>query len=215
MAELSVDLNRSARVVLTLRRRGVTDNGVLKALETVSRAAFLDPDLEHLAFELCPLPAPCGQTAFTQETAGHLLQACEFGEGVGKALVVGAGCGYLPALVAEFATQVFAVERFARMAAHAERAFGDLGADTIALRVGDGLTGWAEHAPFDRILLTGAVDEAPEALLGQLSPGGRLTAWVGAPDSGHLTIVDANGGQMRLPARLDLPSLIAGPASAL
>ncbi len=215
MGDVIYDPFRSARLVLSLRQAGVSDQAVVKALETVSRAAFVSDDLEDLAFADVVLPTACGQTVFSPIVAGKLLQALEPGDGVARSLVIGAGCGYLPALVGEFSDEVFAIERYGRLAARADEALRALGADSIHIRQGDGLAGWPERGPFDRILLTGAVDAVPEALIEQLSPQGRLLCSVSRGDVQSLLAVDAQRDRVEHPFNEALPMLKDGVASAL
>ena len=217
MAALIADPFRAARLVLHLRQEGVTDDGVLRAMETINRSAFVDdPALTQLAFEDAILPIPCGQIVPRPVTIGQLLQALQLKDGNGaRVLLVGAGSGYTAALAAQLASDVFAVERYHTLTEGIRRRIVDLGLGNLAVRCADGLLGWPERGPYDRILLAGAVGEVPEALLGQLGKGGQLVAPLVTGDGQVLLRVHEDGQRERLGFRHALPRLVEGRAQAL
>ena len=217
MAGLIADPFRAARLVLHLRQEGVTDDGVLRAMETIDRAAFIDdPALTDLAFENALVPIPCGQIIPRPVTTGQLIQALQLEKGnKSRVLLVGAGSGYTSALLAQIASDVFAVERFNALTGEIRRRILDLELSNLAVRCGDGLLGWQERGPYDRILLAGAVEEIPEALRSQLAKGGLLVAPVVTPDGQVLMRLHENGERERLGFRHALPLLREGPAQAL
>jgi protein-L-isoaspartate(D-aspartate) O-methyltransferase len=217
MAGLIADPFRAARLVLHLRQEGVTDDGVLRAMETIDRAAFIDdPALTDLAFENALVPIPCGQIIPRPVTTGQLIQALQLEKGnKSRVLLVGAGSGYTAALLAQIASDVFAVERFNALTGEIRRRILDLELSNLAVRCGDGLLGWPERGPYDRILLAGAVEEIPEALRSQLAKGGLLVAPVVTPDGQVLMRLHENGERERLGFRHALPLLREGPAQAL
>jgi len=217
MAGLIADPFRAARLVLHLRQEGVTDDGVLRAMETIDRAAFIDdPALTNLAFENALVPIPCGQIIPRPVTTGQLIQALQLEKGnKSRVLLVGAGSGYTAALLAQIASDVFAVERFNALTGEIRRRILDLELSNLAVRCGDGLLGWPERGPYDRILLAGAVEEIPEALLSQLAKGGLLVAPVVTPEGQVLMRLHENGERERLGFRHALPLLREGPAQAL
>ena len=217
MAGLIADPFRAARLVLHLRQEGVTDDGVLRAMETIDRAAFIDdPALTDLAFENALVPIPCGQVIPRPVTTGQLIQALQLEKGnKSRVLLVGAGSGYTAALLAQIASDVFAVERFNALTGEIRRRILDLELSNLAVRCGDGLLGWPERGAYDRILLAGAVEEIPEALRSQLAKGGLLVAPVVTPDGQVLMRLHENGERERLGFRHALPLLREGPAQAL
>ena len=217
MAGLIADPFRAARLVLHLRQEGVTDDGVLRAMETIDRAAFIDdPALTNLAFENALVPIPCGQIIPRPVTTGQLIQALQLEKGnKSRVLLVGAGSGYTAALLAQIASDVFAVERFNALTGEIRRRILDLELSNLAVRCGDGLLGWPERGPYDRILLAGAVEEIPEALLSQLAKEGLLVAPVVTPEGQVLMRLHENGERERLGFRHALPLLREGPAQAL
>jgi protein-L-isoaspartate(D-aspartate) O-methyltransferase len=217
MAGLIADPFRSARLVLHLRQEGVTDDGVLRAMETIDRAAFVDdPGLSQLAFENAILPIPCGQIIPRPVTTGQLIQALQLVRGnESRVLLVGAGSGYTAALLAQLAADVFAVERFHTLTEAIRRRILELELSNLAVRCEDGLLGWPERGPYDRILLAGAVEEIPDTLLSQLGKGGMLVAPVVTGAGQVLMRLHENGERERLGFRHALPMLREGRSQAL
>ena len=193
------------------------DDGVLRAIETIDRAAFVDdPGLRELAFEDALLPIPCGQIIPRPVTTGQLIQALKLKEGLpSRVLLIGAGSGYTASLLAQLASDVFAVERFHALTEAIRRRIVDLGLSNLAVRCEDGLLGWPERGPYDRILLAGAVEEIPETLMMQLGKGGILVAPVVTAEGQVLMRLHEDGTRERLGFRHALPRLREGRAHAL
>ena len=101
-----------------------------------------------------------------------------------------------PPLLAELVGRVYSVEIVEEFASEAESRLRQIGCQTVEIRVGDGSRGWAEHAPYDKIMVTAAADEPPSALLRQLKPGGRMVLPMGGDEAQVLAVVrkDADGG---------------------
>ena len=216
MADLIDDPFRAARLVLHLRQEGITDSGVLKAMETIDRSAFVDPSLAHLAFEDCVLPIACGQIIPAPSVTGQLLQALQL-ETVQQAriLLVGAGSGYLAALAAQMGADVFAVERYRRLADTTRTRMLDMEFGNVAVRHADGFEGWPERGPYQRILLSGAINEVPGALLQQLTSDGTLIGIMVADTEHTLVRINTNGAIERLRGIEAVPKLVAGKSQAL
>lgn len=217
MERLTQDPFRAARLLLHLRQEGVTDTRVLTAMEALGRAAFVDdPALAHLAYEDAVLPIPCGQVILRPAATGHLLQALALPDDrSAKVLLVGLGSGYMTALLAGLCAQVFAVDRFASLVRAGAGRLEHLGISNAILRQSDGLHGWPEEAPFDRIVLAGSVLRVPDGLLAQLAPGGRLSAPVLTSDGGTIVSVDAGGSVRTCPSFPPVPGLVSGVARVL
>lgn len=217
MADLIADPFRAARLVLHLRQEGVTDNGVLEAMETLDRTAFTDdPAHERLAFEDCVLPIPCGQVILRPAVTGHLLQALSLDrQRAARVLLIGFGSGYSSALAAQLAASVHAVERFRSLAEAGRARCDQLKLRNIMVRHEDGLFGWPEQAPFDRIVLTGAVNDVPEMLIDQLGRDGLLVAPVGEGRTTTIVRLHANGARERRPLFDAVPPLVEGRAKVL
>jgi protein-L-isoaspartate(D-aspartate) O-methyltransferase len=175
MADLIPDPLRAARLVLSLRRQGVTDDGVLTALETVDRGAFVAPNLATMVSEDCALPIPCGQSIPRPIVTAKLLRALQVSPGKQeRVLLIGSGSGYTAALLSQISRHVYGIERYERLAEQSRERLADLAVDNVTIRHGNGLTGLQEHGPYDRILLAGAVKTIPAVLIEQLAKGGLL-----------------------------------------
>jgi len=158
--------------------RGIQDPRVLEVMRQVPRERFLPPDQREFAYEDRPLPIGCEATisqpyivAYMSEKLGLL--------GPERVLEIGTGSGYQTAVLARLAREVFTIELEEDLAIGAGITLRELGLGNVHLRVGDGLVGWPEMAPFDRIVLTCAVEELPQGLLDQVRVGGWLLAPVG------------------------------------
>lgn len=220
MAELIADPFRAARLILHLRQEGITEPGVLAAMETIDRSAFVDlPAAEKLAYEDAMLPLACGQVMLRPSATGHLLQAMRLRSvRDGRLLLIGFGSGYMAALLAELAGHVYAVERFRRLAEEGRARLGRLGLSNVTLRHDDGLAGWPEQGPFDAIVLAGAVSEVPEELSRQLKPAGVLAAAIAPDPAGQASLVclDAASREIeRRPLYQWLPPLAEGRVDVL
>lgn len=179
MPGLNGDLQRSAQLVLTLRRQGVTDDAVLSAIERIDRAAFVGAAFKDIAHDNTTLPIPCGQSIPRPLVTARLLNALNVLPGAAqRVLLIGAGSGYTACLLGEIAHQVYAVERYRVLAESAHERLGRLGIKNVTVYHGDGLAGLDAQAPFDRILLTGSVNTVPAKLIEQLAPDGQLTGVV-------------------------------------
>ncbi|MGH7004149.1 MAG: protein-L-isoaspartate(D-aspartate) O-methyltransferase, partial [Alphaproteobacteria bacterium] len=153
--------------------RGVDDGLVADAMRTVPREAFVDPGYEAFAYDDRPLPIGEGQTISQPYTVARMIEAAAL-RGGEKVLDIGAGSGYAAAIAGRIADHVYAIERHASLAQAARLRLSALGYDNIDIRIGDGTKGWAEHAPFDVILVAASAPEIPTALKQQLAIGARL-----------------------------------------
>lgn len=214
---MSTDPFRAARFILQLRQQGIRDDAVLSAMETVDRRDFIDKSLHKLAAEDAVLPLPCGQVLPKPLTVAQLLTALEMTPG-GKEnyLLIGAGSGYTAALMSKLAGKVWAVDRFKTLVDAARSNLDALGIRNVSLRQADGFVGWREHAPYDRILVTGAVTKIPEDLFAQLAAGGKVVAPViGVDGRQTLRIVTKDGARSHSPLAEPLLPLVEGLAEAL
>ncbi|MEM7745174.1 MAG: protein-L-isoaspartate(D-aspartate) O-methyltransferase [Pseudomonadota bacterium] len=169
------------RLIFGLRSHGIRDARVLTAFEKTPREIFVDTTFSERAYADSALPIQCGQTISQPSVVGMMLQALEITPRC-KVLEVGAGSGYVAALMAHLARRVYAIERHRPLAQAARARIARLDLSTVNIRTGDGTRGWPEQAPFDRIILSAAAEDAPSTLLEQLRPGGIMVLPVGQSD---------------------------------
>ena len=170
------------RLLFALRREGVTDARVLRAMEATDRSAFVRGVFADRAQEDVALPIACGQTISQPSVVGLMTQALGV-EPRHKVLEVGTGSGYQAAVLARLARRVYTVERHRDLVMQAREIFAALGLHGITAKMGDGSLGWPEQAPFDRILVTAAAEDPPGPLLAQLRVGGIMVLPVGQSDA--------------------------------
>ena len=169
---------RLARLVLSLRSQGVTDPAVLAAIEKTPRDLFTPDLFKERSWEDSALPIACGQTISQPYIVGLMTQALTL-EPRARVLEIGTGSGYQTAVLSRLARLVYTVERYRTLLRAAESRLESLQITNVITRFGDGFLGWAEQAPFDRILVTAAAPEEPIVLLRQLKPSGVLVAPIG------------------------------------
>jgi protein-L-isoaspartate(D-aspartate) O-methyltransferase len=169
---------RRAKLVLGLRSGGVTDPKVLTAIEQTPRDLFVPKLFQERAWEDSALPIACGQTISQPLIVGLMTQALNV-EGRSRILELGTGSGYQTAVLARLARYVYSIERYRTLLGEAEARLKSLGIMNVITRFGDGAAGWPDQAPFDRIIVTAAMDGEPDHLLTQLKPSGVLVAPIG------------------------------------
>src|SRR5271168_3496334 len=169
---------RLAKLILALRSQGVTEPGVLAAMEQTPRDLFTPDLFQERAWEDSALPIACGQTISQPFIVGLMTQALMI-ESRTRVLEIGTGSGYQTAVLSRLARLVYTIERYRTLMGEAEARFKALELGNIITRFADGGEGWAEQAPFDRILVTAAAPGEPKTLLGQLKPTGVLVAPIG------------------------------------
>ena len=157
----------------------ITDKRVLAAMAAVPRHRFIPADYLNQAYRNHPLPIGQEQTISQPYIVAYMTQALKL-SGNEKILEVGTGSGYQAAVAARLAAVVYSIEILPELSARAGRVLADLGIKNVRLKVGDGFDGWAEHAPYDGIIVTAAPERVPAALVSQLKEGGRLVIPLGA-----------------------------------
>lgn len=167
------------RLVMELRQQGITDRNVLSAIERTPRELFVPPSFRDQAYENTALPIGHGQTISQPAVVAYMTQALMLGPRM-KVLEVGTGCGYQAAVLSRLCRRVYTVERYRELLREAEKRFQALRIANVTTRWGDGALGWPEQAPFDRIIVTAAAHDVPDALKQQLADGGILVAPVGS-----------------------------------
>ena len=183
---MTLEANR-IRLIMELRREGITDTRVLGAIERVPREAFVPDTFRDQAYENTALPIGSGQTISQPAVVAFMTQALQVGDRM-KVLEIGTGSGYQAAVLAKLCRRLYTIERHRDLLVLAEQKFRELRINNVTTRHGDGTLGWPEQAPFDRIIVTAAATrEVPHTLLDQLGPEGILIAPVGeSPRDQHL-----------------------------
>jgi protein-L-isoaspartate(D-aspartate) O-methyltransferase len=158
--------------------RGIHDAAVLDAMRAVPREAFIAAELAEFAYEDAPLPIDAGQTISQPYIVAAMTASLEL-HPQDRVLEIGTGSGYAAAVLSRIAAEVYTVERHEELALAAARRLRTLGYANVHVRHGDGTLGWAEHAPYDAIVVAAGGPEIPQALLDQLGVGGRLVIPIG------------------------------------
>ncbi len=170
---------RQQMIEYQLAARGLQDRAVLDAVAAVPREKFVSTDLVEFAYRDSPLPIEASQTISQPYIVALMTAALELTPGE-RVLEVGTGSGYAAAILAEIASAVYTVERHKILVDSARKRLADLGYTNIDILHGDGTLGWAEHAPYDAIVVAAGGPVVPDALKEQLAVGGRLVIPVGA-----------------------------------
>ena len=175
---MNIDANR-IRLIMELRRQGITNAEVLGAIERVPREEFVPEAFKEQAYENTALPIGNGQTISQPAIVAFMTQKLELSKRM-KVLEIGTGSGYQAAVLAKLCRRLYSIERHQGLLALAEEKFRSLRINNVMAIAGDGTKGWPQQAPFDRIIVTAAAPrEVPETLLKQLSSDGILIAPIG------------------------------------
>ena len=179
------------KLVAELRRKGISDEEVLRAIDTVPRHLFMDPAFLIHAYVDKAFPITSGQTIsqpYTVAVQSSLLRVKKRD----KILEIGTGSGYQAAILAEMGAKVYTIERYRELFLKAQRILASLkySADFF---YGDGYEGKPQYGPFDGIIITAAAPEVPDALLHQLKTGGRLVVPLGNSDYQVMTVIERSG----------------------
>lgn len=171
------------RMVERLREDGIRDEKALAAMAAVPRHLFVEEALASRAYEGTALPLGFQQTISQPFIVARMIEILRSrGRSLGKTLEVGAGCGYQAAVLAQLATEVYAIERIAALLEKAKANLRHLRLPNIRLKHCDGNLGLPEAAPFDSIIVAAAAPSVPDALVQQLAVGGRLILPLGSKD---------------------------------
>jgi protein-L-isoaspartate(D-aspartate) O-methyltransferase len=182
---------RFTMVESQLRQRGIRDERLLAAMSKVPRHEFVSQQNWNEAYADHPVPIAEKQTTSQPYMIAAMVQAAQI-KPEDRVLEIGAGSGYQTALLAELASQVFAVERYSSLAETAQKTLERLGYRNAKIVTGDGSLGLPEAAPYDAIIVSAAAPRIPQALVDQLAVGGRLLIPVGETDQQVLQLVQRN-----------------------
>jgi protein-L-isoaspartate(D-aspartate) O-methyltransferase len=164
---------RKVQLIMSLRNQGVRDRRVLEAIERVPRQLFVPEAFADQSYADQALPIACGQTISQPFVVAFMTDRLKVAERM-KVLEIGTGSGYQTAILSQLCRRVYTIERYRTLSREAEERFRALKLSNITAMVGDGLKGWPQQAPFDRIIVTAAARDIPEALIAQLAIGGIM-----------------------------------------
>ena len=187
---------RQLMVHQQLMPRGIKDERVLTAMAKVSREEFVPPDSRAASYEDGPLPIGYGQTISQPYIVAFMTEQLR-SKPSDRVLEIGTGSGYQAAILAELAAEVYTIEIVEPLAKNAEVTLQRLGYKNVHVKVGDGYSGWLEHAPFDAIIVTCAPDHVPQQLTDQLKDGGRMVIPVGERFAQQLYLLEKQNGRLR------------------
>ncbi|MCP5419595.1 MAG: protein-L-isoaspartate(D-aspartate) O-methyltransferase [Gammaproteobacteria bacterium] len=162
---------------------------VMAALGSIPRHEFVPEPLRQFAYLDQPLPIGSGKTIAQPFIVALMTDLLDL-QTDDQVLEVGTGLGYQAAILARLAEQVYSIEIIEELSRDAEYRLGKLDFGNVELRIGDGSSGWSEHAPFDKIIVTAAPELIPIGLLQQLRPGGRMVIPAGLADAQQLMLVE-------------------------
>ena len=204
MSDQTFDQMRRAMVVSQLRTTAVNDPRVLAAMGEVPRERFVPRENASLAYADRAIPLGQGRALNPPMVIGRLLTEARVGSG-DRVLLIGAGTGYSAELLGRLAGSVVAVEQDKALLVQAREA---VTASNVRLVEGDLAAGWADGAPYDLIVIDGAVEEVPHALIDQLAEGGRLAAVIVERGVTRLAIGRRAGGGFGMTSFADAASVV-------
>ncbi len=172
---------------LTLRRRGISDQAVLRAMEAIPRDVFVEAADRAYAWRDSALGIACGQTISQPFVVAYMTEQLQL-QKHHRVLEIGTGSGYQAAILSRLCGHVLSIERYRTLADSARARLEKLGCDNVEVLLGDGFDLPAGGGNFDRIIVTAAMEQVPEALTQRLEPGGTLIAPVG-PHQGTQTLI--------------------------
>ena len=183
--------------LLGLRRRGISDAAVLRAMDEVPREHFVDRGYMDDAYADQALPIACGQTISQPYVVAYMTEQLGV-RGNHRVLEVGTGSGYQAAILSRLAREVISVERYRTLAEAARGRLAALGYSNVTVQVADGLAGVLQWAPYDRIMVTAAAETVPQALTDELAEGGVMVLPLG-PHAGSQQLVKLTkqGGELK------------------
>ena len=167
---------------LNLRRRGISDQAVLRAMEEIPRDVFVESTDRAAAYRDSALGIACGQTISQPFVVAYMTEQLQL-QKHHRVLEIGTGSGYQAAILSRLCGTVLTIERYRTLADSARARLRKLGCDNVEVLLGDGFDIAAEAGTFDRIIVTAAMEQIPEALTQRLEPGGILIAPVGPHQS--------------------------------
>jgi protein-L-isoaspartate(D-aspartate) O-methyltransferase len=184
---------RERMVETQIVAREVRTESVVQAMRRVPRHLFVADDLRPFAYDDRPLSIGRGQTISQPYIVAYMTEALQLAP-AHTVLEIGTGSGYQSAVLAEIVKQVYSTEIIPDLAERALRALAEAGIRNVEVRTANGYFGWPEHAPFDRIIVTAAPPEIPQALVDQLAIGGMMVVPVGTSHQEIVVVTKTPGG---------------------
>jgi len=186
---------RKIRLLMELRREGISDTRVLSAIEQVPREKFVPETFQDRAYDNSALPIGHGQTVSQPLIVALMTQALEVGPRM-RVLEIGTGSGYQTAVLCHLCRRVYTIELHRPLQAEAEKRLAELRLSNYTAIAGDGAKGWPDQAPFERIIVTAAPKKVPSMLLDQLAEDGIMVIPVGAElEDQWLEVIKKQGGK--------------------
>ncbi|MGL1862617.1 MAG: protein-L-isoaspartate(D-aspartate) O-methyltransferase [Pseudodesulfovibrio sp.] len=188
--------SRERMVREQIEARGVSDPAVLSAMRSLHRHLFVEEALAYKAYSDGPLPIGEGQTISQPYIVALMSELLEVEEGM-KVLEIGTGSGFQAAVLAHMGAEVYTVERIKKLFFVARKRFMDMRMFSVKLKLDDGTMGWADEAPYDRIIVTAGGPEVPEPLVDQLADNGRMLIPVGTSKRNQtLILIEKKDGEV-------------------
>lgn len=178
--------------------QGITDPDVIEAMLQVPRHKFVPEEYQRVAYQNSPLPIGFDQTISQPYIVALMAEMLEIEPG-DKVLEIGTGSGYHAAVLSELTPYIYTIEIVEPLGIRATELYNELGYTMIQTKIGDGYLGWEEYAPFDKIIVTAAVDDVPQSLIDQLNPGGIIAIPVGPQDQTQILtrLIKSESGELR------------------
>ncbi len=191
------DFSRARRRMIEhdLKGRGISDAGVLGAMEAVRREEFVPEPYRSQAYSDGPLPIGSEQTISQPYIVALMTEELHVGRDC-EVLEIGTGSGYQTAVLSRLAQKVYTIETIGVLSESAQAVLGGLGISNVEFRVGDGSSGWPEERSFGRIMITAAVPKLPGPVCEQLAEGGLIVGPVGPAGVQELVVCKKRNGKM-------------------
>lgn len=181
------------RLITRLKEEGIQNQEVLEAIRNTPRHLFVDEALSHRAYEDTALPIGYSQTISQPYIVARMTEIALSRGKPDRLLEIGTGCGYQTAVLSQFVSRVFSVERIEPLLDRAIENLAQIGISNVVCKLADGKMGWEDRGPFDIILSAAAPETVPKELLEQLAPEGMLIIPVGPEGKQMLTVVHRQG----------------------
>lgn len=195
--EETYKMKREKMVKYQIEERGITHTATINAMKRVPRHLFVPPQMIDRAYRDGPLPIGYDQTISQPYIVAYMTSLLE-PEETDKVLEIGTGSGYQSAVLAEIVDSVYTIEIVDELARLVDDKFNELEIYNVKVKGGDGYFGWPEHAPFDKIIVTAAAEEIPQALIDQLKDEGKMIIPIGPEFKvQYLVLVEKRDGKIK------------------